>query len=213
MLQDIDLKYRSGVLTSGKPLAVPALTVAGQAITGGLSTPSTPQPSDHGLIAWSGPDPAVASSTSALVSGTLYLTALFFRSAASVTKLWWIHTAAAVSATAGQNWTGLYGSNGTLLTSVGIDGVVTSNSVRSATLSSAQAVTAGTYWMALLVNASTPPTVARYGGASAAGNSMNLAAAGLRFCVNGTGLTSLPASITTASNTTTGSIALAVAAS
>ena len=210
MLQDIDLSYdRTGALVTGKSLKVGGTLTVGGAPVG---SPSTPQPADHGLIAWSA-DPNYAAGTSALASGTLYLAAVFIRAAATVSKVWWVHTAGGSGATAGQNFAGLYNSSGTLLSSVGIDSNITTNGPQSPSLAVAQPVTAGRYWVALLVNATSPPTLARTLGASATANNLNLSGATLRYCTNGTGLTALPSSITPASNSTTGALALPVAVS
>lgn len=209
-LQDIDLAYdRTGAITTGKSLKVGgALTVGGTAVT----APSIPQPADHGLIAWSA-DPNLASATSLATNGTLYLASVWLRSTATVSKLWWIHTAAGVTATAGQNWAGLYSSAGVLLGSVGVDALATTNGVQAATLSAPPAVAAGRYWVALLFNAGTAPTLARTAGASASANNMNLSGATLRYATNGTSLTALPSPITPSSNSTTGALALVVAVS
>jgi hypothetical protein len=209
MLQDIDLAYdRTGALTTNKTFKAPTIVAGGVPLT----TPSQPQPADHGLIAWSA-DPSLAGSTSAAVSGTLYLAAVWIRSAATISRLWWIHTTAGSGATAGQNWAGLYDSAGTRLSSVGIDSEATTNGVRSPLLTNPTQVAAGRYWVALLFNAATPPILARTAGASASANNMGLSATTLRYAVNGTAQTSLPAAITPANNTATGALALTVAVS
>jgi hypothetical protein len=209
MLQDIDLAYdRSGALTTSRTLKAPAVVAGGVPLT----APSQPQPADHGLIAWSA-DPSLAGSTSAAVSGTLYLAAVWIRSAATINRLWWIHTTAGSGATAGQSWAGLYDSAGTRLSSVGIDSEVTTNGVRSPSLPAPQSVAPGRYWVALLINATTPPILARTAGASATANNLNLTGASLRYAVNGTGLTALPATISPAANTSAGALSLAVAVS
>lgn len=208
MLQDIDIRYVNGALVAGAPLSVPGLTVAG--ING--APPSGPLPGDHNLIAWV-EDPAIASTSSSLVNGTLYLTSIYLRAAATISKVWWINTTAAVTPTAGQNFVGLYSSAGNLLSSAGIDSIVNVNGSQSASLAAVQPVAAGHYWVAILVNAGTPPAMARLAGASASANNINLTAATYRFAANGTGQTTLPSSITPGSNTTTGSIALWAAVS
>lgn len=209
MLQDIDLRYdRTGALTTSKSLKVGgALTVGGTPVT----APAVAQPSDHGLISWS-TDPAHASTTTNTVSGTLYLAAVFIRASATTTKIWWIHTTAGVTPTAGQNFAGLYSSTGTLLASVGIDTQAGANGVQSATITST-ALNPGFYWVGLLFNAATAPIAARAGGQSVAANNMNLTPATYRYATNGTGLTAMPASITPSSNSLTGASALAVAIS
>ena len=66
MLQDIDLKYVGGVLTSGAALSVPALTVGGTQ----MGPPPVALPSDHGLLGWTA-DPTNASTNSTLSDHTL----------------------------------------------------------------------------------------------------------------------------------------------
>ena len=208
MLQDIDLQYVNGVLTSSAPMAVPSLSVGGAQI----GSPPIALPSDHSLLAWAA-DPTNASTNSTLTNGTLYLASVYLRSAATVSKVWWVNTTAAASATAGQNLVGLYSSAGTLLASVSIDSIVTGNGVQSATFSTPPAVQAGRYWVGVLVNAGTPPAMARMAGASASANNVNPSAAPYRVAVNGTGLTAMPATITPASNSLTGALALWAAVS
>ncbi|MFI9339968.1 hypothetical protein ACIG0D_01630 [Streptomyces sp. NPDC052773] len=208
MLQDIDLAYdRSGALATSRTLKAPAVVAGGVPLT----APSQPQPADHGLIAWSA-DPSLAGSTSAAVSGTLYLAAVWIRSAAMISRLWWVHTTAGSGIVAGQCWAGLYDSAGARLASVGVDSEAAANGPRSPAVAPL-AVAAGRYWVALLFNATTPPILARTAGASATANNLNLTAASLRYAVNGTGLTALPATINPAANTSTGALSLAVAVS
>jgi hypothetical protein len=166
-------------------------------------------PQDHGLEAWS-VDPSRASSSTLLTNGTQYFAALYVRNRVTITKLHFLVGTAAVTATAGQNWIGIYNSSGTKLADVGIDSLVTAAGPQVATISSTT-LTPGIYWIGFVCNAATAVTLARAGGISAAGNSMNLTAANLRFFVNGTGKTTLDASITPASNTVTGSVAFCTA--
>lgn len=206
MLQDIDLSYdRTGALVTSKNVKIGGtLSVAGAPV----GSPATPQPSDHGLIAWTGDPASSTTSGSVGVNGTLYLARVFIRAAATVSKIWWINSAAGATATAGQNWVGLIKSDGTVLSTGSIDSVAVTNGPQSGTLAIAQPVSAGAYWAALLINATTPPTIARAAGLSSAGNNVNLTAVNYRYAVNGTGLTAIPASITPSSNTLTGAFAL-----
>lgn len=205
MLQDVDLSYRAGKLTTGKNVSMTGtLDITGVATAGG-STPlqgNGPQPQDAGsLLSWAY-DPAFSSTGQLTVNGTLYLIKVAIRSLAPINNIWWNASTAGVTATAGQNWAGLYSSAGTLLTSVGVDAKVTSASVAvSATLGSAYTPTAtGWGWVGLLFNATTPPTVLRTNGSTTGTNNAGCAAATYRFATNGTGQTTLPSSITTSSN-------------
>jgi hypothetical protein len=207
MLQDIDLKYVGGVLTSGTPIAAPAFTAAGTPVT----APSTPQPADHNVIAWT-MDPALATGTSALTNGTVYLARLPIRSATTISTVWWCQTTGPVTPTAGQCYAGIYSTAGALLSSAAIESKTT-NGLQSVALGSPQAVSVGYVWAAFVWNAATAPTVMRGGGQNSAANNLNLAAAALRFAVNGTTQTTLSAPITPASNTQTGAVALWAAVS
>ncbi|MEV5472954.1 hypothetical protein AB0L66_11430 [Streptomyces sp. NPDC052207] len=200
-LSDIDLKYRSGVLTTTKNVAIGGtLSVGGASVVSGGWLPS-----DHGLISWSG-DPSNATTSTATVNGSVYLVRLNIRYATTITKVWWCQIGGPTTPTAGQNFAGLYSSAGALLSSVNID-AKTGNGPQNATLDAAQAVSAGSFvWAAFMFNAATPPTLMKHGGGNAAANIANLTAATARWAVNGTttGLTALPSSITPPSNSQTG---------
>lgn len=154
-------------------------------------------PGDHGFITWSH-DPSLSVTSQAPTSGTIYLVGVYIRRTQSATKLWFANGAAATGATAGQNWVGIYSTAGTLLASAGIDSqVAASANAQSATISSTS-LPAGMYWVAILVNFSSALTLMR--GSNGGHTNANLSGATLRFAINGTGATALPASITPASN-------------
>ncbi|MFD9398343.1 hypothetical protein ACFWA4_05920 [Streptomyces sp. NPDC060011] len=167
---------------------------------------------DHGLIAWSS-DPSLNTGTATTVNGTVYLTRLNIRNTTTLSTVWWMHTTGPTTPTAGQNFAGVYDSAGTLLSSVNVD-AKTTNGPQSATLGAPQAIAGGTFvWVAFVFNAATPPVLMRAGGQSAAGNIVNLTTPAVRFAVNGTAQTSLPVSITPASNSQTGVFAIWAAVS
>ncbi len=214
MLQDIDLKYSSGVLTTQKSVSVGgSLTVTGATSVGSGSTVGgTPivrgdwGPADHGLIAWS-TDPSTTTTASLAVNGTVYLARLNVRVTSTITRVWYVQTVGMTTPTAGQNFTGIYNSSGTLLTSASTDSATTAG-LKTISLDTPQSVSAGFIWAAFVWNASTAPTVMRGGGQNSAANIANLSAANYRWATNGTGQTSLPASITPSSNSQTGVFAL-----
>lgn len=189
------------------------LTVGGSTVYNPNQGANVQLPGDHGAIAWSF-DPAQASSTTALTNGTIYLVRLPIRGTSTISKVWWGQTVAPNTPTSGQNFTGIYDASGNLLSSVNIDGKTTAG-VQSATLAVAQNVSATYIWAAFMWNATTAPTVMRAGGQIAAGNVFNQTAASYRFAVNGTttGLTALPSTITPASNSQTGVVAMWAAVS
>lgn len=165
------------------------------------------QPDDLSAIAWAF-DPASISNTHTTVSGTLYLVRLNLRYPKTITNILFGVTTAATVVTANQNFAALYNSAGTRVavsTAGAMDVPIASTGFKAIPLSSTYAAAAGTYWAALLFNAGgTQAVLARGQGASLTIPNMGLTAASFRFAVNGTGLTSTPASITPASNSITG---------
>lgn len=163
----------------------------------------TPGPQDAGLLSWSY-DPCHSSTGQLTVSGTLYLVKVPVRALQPISTVYWNASTAGATATAGQNWAGIYTSAGTLVASVGVDAQVTSaNTPVNVNLSASYTPTQpGFVWVALLFNATTAPTVLRTNGSTTATNNAGVSntAASLRFATNGTGLTALPSSITPASN-------------
>lgn len=160
-------------------------------------------PPDNGLLA-AVSDPAVVSGNFGTTAGTVYLSKLIARSAITITNIWLGLVTAGTGASTGS-FVGLYSSAGTLLS--GSSDIASSLTGTTGGISNAlttpQSVAAGAFvWVALLTNlASTQPTVGRGAamGASTTAN-MGLTAATYRFAINGTGLTSLPSSITPSSN-------------
>lgn len=208
MLHDIDLTYdRTGALTTPRALKVGGpLTVAGATV----SAPNIPLPTDHGLTAWSY-DPSFASTGQLLTNGTIYLSAVYLRAAATISKCWFLTSAAAVTPTAGQNWIGLVDSTGAVLSTANLDSVITTGSTaRTATLTAAQTVSAGTYWVAIVCNAATAPTLIRTNGLTTGTNNANLTGASNRYATSLTGQTTLPASLTLSSNAVGPSLWVAV---
>jgi hypothetical protein len=160
-----------------------------------------PSPVNHNLLAWSY-DPTLAQNSSLLTNGTVYLSAVYPARTAAVTKIYWEISTAAATPTSNQNVVGLYSSAGTLLASTVVDSDITSTGLKTTTIAS-QTVTAGSmYWVGMVFNAGTAPTVARATGVIGVGSLINvgLTAANFRFAINGTSQTALPASITPSSN-------------
>jgi hypothetical protein len=211
-LQDIDLKYKSGSIYTAKNVTIDGLVAmaSGATVGGNPITSGGWSPADHGLTAWSG-DPAMATSTATITNGTVYLARLNIRAATTISKIWWDHTTAPTTPTAGQNFAGIYSSAGTLLASASIDANTTSG-LQNVSITP-QVVGAGFIWAAFVFNAATPPVLMRFGGQTAAANVVNLSAATYRWAVNGTGATALASTITPASNSQTGVSAIWAAAS
>lgn len=161
-------------------------------------------PADNNLLASNG-DPWGPSSSVVLTAGTLYLWKVPCRQSTLITNLWYILGTAGVGASTGS-FVGLYSQSGTLLSgSSDIGGSLLGTGSVTLALTTPQTVAGGPGpsswpWGAILVNlASTQPGLNKTSATAGAGN-INLSAANARFALNGTGLASLPASITPASN-------------
>ncbi|MET7924738.1 hypothetical protein ABZT43_12230 [Streptomyces sp. NPDC005349] len=204
-LQDIPLAWsrlRTAWRLAGNMAITGNLTVDGSVTIGGstsTSSPPVPQPADHNLAAWSY-DPTVAISTLSPTLGTVYLSAIPIRQTTTISKLWFLLGTAAGTPTAGQNWIGLYNSAGTILSTASLDSVVTgSNTPKSGTLSAAQSVGAGIYWVGMVFNGSTAPVVYKTAMPFTGFANVNQTAATYRYAVNGTSQTAL-SNITPSSN-------------
>lgn len=188
------------VSQGGTGLAASPITIP----LGGTSQTTDPlmpaMASDHGLLAWNY-DWAAATNTNATTAGTLYLMRVNIRVSFTWTNVWFAVQAAGSGASTGS-FVGLYSSAGSLLSgSADIAASLTATGVKSVALTTPQSVSTGTFvWVAFLANlATTQPTLQR------STNNVNVPNVGLsaalaRFTTNGTGLTSLPASITPSSN-------------
>lgn len=188
-----------------------AVAQADQFTLNGVPTPGGMYlPSDLGFTSWSY-DPVDTPNTSATTSGTLYLSRVVLRYATTVTKGAVAIGTAGAAPVANQSFIGLYDSGGTLRASTAagaIDGSLTSTGLLNATFQASFAAAAGVYWLAFVNNAGTPVAVGRNSGLNLGIANGGAAAANFRFCVNGTGLTSLPGSITPASNSLTNAVTM-----
>lgn len=162
----------------------------------------TAMPQDHGLISWSS-DPTLQNTSTVLTAGTIYLTKLYVRNRATLANIYWWVGSAAVTATAGQNEVGLYDSTGARVVAVNVDAAITSTGLK--TTAASATLTPGWYWAAGVFNAGTLPGLTRGNGGAGITTAMNigLTASFLRYATNATSQTSLPSSITPASNAAT----------
>lgn len=154
------------------------------------------RPPDHSLVAWNY-DPVMASAGEVATNGRLTLFRIQIRETVTVSNIWFWVTTVAVTPTAGQNWCGIYDSTRTKLVEASADGtVITTQGVRTVAVTPTQ-LAAGFYFVALLFNASTAPTMARTNALGGSGSALN---AGLtvntgRTVTAATGATTLPSSI------------------
>lgn len=185
-------------------------TVGGTLSAAGVTLPMSEYvPADHGFLAWTY-DPTLTTGSSTTTSGTVYLAQVVLRYAATISKAQISLGSAASGVTANQNFVGLYTSAGTrvaVTTAGAIDAALASSGVLTATFATPYSAAAGTYWVAFVNNATTPAGLGRASTLQSTSDA-NLTAATYRWAVNGTGQTTLPASITPASNTSTNSITL-----
>jgi len=157
-----------------------------------------PGPRSNNAIAWTS-DPTAVGGGALVTNGVVYLSALYVPKSTTAVKLWWCTTTAGATPTAGQNFVGLYDASGNRLVTVGIDGRVTvANTLFGETIS--VPVVAGVYYVAWVFNAATAPNVAHASSINATLLNFNLTVSTARYATNGTGQTSLPATLTMASN-------------
>lgn len=160
-------------------------------------------PEDNGMIAWT-MDPYVASSSRAVTNGSVQLHMLSIKKPATITNILMSRSVAGTSMTAGQNFAGLYDINGTLLGQTADQSAnwAVGTTPLTMPLVSQVPVQPGKYWIGLLANSTgTLPTF--LGGPAGAGAHYNLGttATTRRLALFGSGLTSLPSSITPSSMT------------
>lgn len=159
------------------------------------------RPGDHNLLTWT-MDPALTQGGTILTAGVLYLARMKLPEDSTVTNLITSVTTGGATLTSGQNFGALYTSTGTRI-------AITADQSASWTGSGAKtmalaggpyALTAGTYYAALLANGTTPPTFLRGHGVSTSTLNIGVtAAAGGRSLTSGTSQTTPPASVTLAS--------------
>ncbi|MFE6903778.1 hypothetical protein ACFVFJ_44355 [Streptomyces sp. NPDC057717] len=158
------------------------------------------QPSDHGLISWTF-DPANTIDVSTLASGTVYMAAVRVRERTTLSNISIYLSSAGVTLTAGQNFAGIYNSSGTRLAVTADQASAwASSGAKTMALAAPVAVYPGTYYIALVCNATTPIVVSR-GSGNAGQVNIGLTAGTARYTSGGTGWvtqTSLPASGTLA---------------
>lgn len=136
----------------------------------GATQPPVPLPSDAGYISWTFDPVMVAGSQVLGTSGVLYVMAVFIRAATSTSTITVAVTATGGTLTSGENFVGLFQNNGTLLqSSADQSSVWTSTGVKNASIT-AQALSAGWYWVGLLINYSASGTAFARAGSQTAGS-------------------------------------------
>lgn len=163
----------------------------------GITLPNSPAPGDQNLVAWTY-DPAHAWGSSTTSAGVVQLSQLIVRQPATVTNLIVDVSTGGTGLTSGGNWAGLYNSSGTLLSATADQTTPWGSAgAKTMALTSAQAVAAGVYYLALLSNASTTlPAFARGSVLSTSTLNAGVTASAPRYATSGSGLSTLPSSIT-----------------
>lgn len=158
-------------------------------------------PLDHELLSWNIPL-GTLSGSSGPTSGTVVTVKVFLRQPATVTNVCIAIGAAGVTLTAGQNFAGLYDSSGILLgTTADQSAVWNSAGFKQMALTAPVVAAAGAYYVGIVSNAATPPTLARGGIITSSVANANLTASDAAWATGPAGQTTLPASITLASRT------------
>lgn len=206
----INVGNASNVVITGCPANTNYYNQAGDTVIVGGASPVTvatypvvhnsDNPSLNGMTIWNA-DPAGINGGTLSVSGVQYMFRLDVKRTVTPTAAYWYHTAAGAGATSSQNYVGVYNSGGTLIGSASIDSKVTSSGAVSQAIT-LPAMTPGTYYGALLWNAGTCPTIAKFSGTVGQIN-QNVSGATIRFGTNGTAQTTMGSTVTLSSNTST----------
>jgi hypothetical protein len=202
--QQAAINALTGSQVAGEYLRSNGTNAALSTIQGG-DLPTATLPVDHGLLAWTYEIDAAGSGFQ-LIAGTVYLSKIPIRTALTATYLWFSTTAAGTGTSTGS-YVGLYNSGGTLLTGSSDLGAGITAANHQVTLTTPQALSAGTFvWASIVTNQATaqPAVRSTYTYSGAITQNLNLTAANYRIAVNGVSQTSLPGTITPASNTNTG---------
>ncbi|MFE0472423.1 right-handed parallel beta-helix repeat-containing protein [Streptomyces sp. NPDC058947] len=158
-------------------------------------------PSDQGLLAWTG-DPVGAAATGQPSSGTLRLARIIVREPVTLSSIWLSVATAGATLTAGQNLLGLYSSAGVLLGQTADQSTAwTTTGVKQAALTTPYTATPGRYYLAILTNGTTPPTLHALAAPASGPVNAGLTVSTGRFLIGPSGQTSLPANLTMANNT------------
>ena len=163
----------------------------------------------NSMIAWTSDPAIIPTSQSVIVSGSLYLNAVFVDTPSVTAKAFlWVGTAGTGTVTAGQNFVALYDSSGNLLASVGVDSIITvAAGLFQATWTTPKLLQPGMYWVALVTNfTGTGPQIIRNSSGFNNAVNMNVPASRFRTAVNGTSVTALPSPLVPASNSASGAL-------
>jgi hypothetical protein len=158
-------------------------------------------PDQQGWLAWNY-DPVYCSNASNLTTQTVAVAKIILPAAITVTNIAIYAVNAGATLTAGQSLVGFYDSGGTQrAVSADQSASWTSGGLKTVAMTTPYAAAAGTYYVALLCNGTTPMGPARTNSSGAIIANAGLSAANFRFGIAATGQTVMPASFTPASMT------------
>jgi hypothetical protein len=173
-------------------------------------------PSKHGYLEWNYDPIAVGTPNLQPISGTLYLLKITPQASGTISNVVLVMGTAGATLTSGENLVAVFNSSGTQL-GISADQSTSwagSTGVKTIALTSPITVTAGAdYYVAILAVGTTTPKFAGTSSSTASAVNAGLSASLDRFCVNGSGLSAMPSSLTLTSNTGTGSFPIWVALS
>lgn len=163
---------------------------------------------DHGMLAWNF-DPVMVSSTGGtLTNGSVFLSRINVRYPLSVVNVTVSLGSAGLGLTANQNFAALFNSAGTR---IGITADQSTNWSTGWTAANAApaiplvgnpfSISTGFYWVAVLANGATTPTLARSGNGLTATINNGLVVSTARSATALTGQSTIPTTITPSSNT------------
>lgn len=158
---------------------------------------------DHGAIAWTF-DPASNSGSTGLTSGVPFMSKVWVREPVTLSTVGISITTGGSTLTAGQNFAGIYNAAGTrIAVSADQTAAFAGTGYLAIAMTAPVAVTPGAYYLTLLSNGTTPPTLARGAVAGSGASTINfgLTTATARYATGPAAQTTLPVSITMASRT------------
>ncbi|MDN5274790.1 MAG: hypothetical protein JWP06_691 [Candidatus Saccharibacteria bacterium] len=178
------------------------VSIGSQGATGPAGS-SYPGPGDQGLIAWDY-DPAMIAANAAPPAGVILLAKISISANTTLTNILIYVGTIGASLTVNANYAALYNASGTLLsTTADQSSVWTTLGLKTMALTTPQSVTAGYYYLSVLANGTTIP---QFGRASAAAPNAavnaGVTSANPRQASYGSGLTSMPSTITLTSSLT-----------
>jgi hypothetical protein len=184
------------------------------AALGDLGVPVNPGAAANNFLAWAWDVAAGGGTGTIMLGGSVYLIGVNLQSPQTITNINWYQTVNGSAPTAGQSQAGLYSAAGgapvaTCTASATATALASGTGLITCALSAPFAAAAGFYWIGLVFNAGTLPTVLRNNaGASSTILNTGCTTANFRSCVNGTLVTTLLPSITVGSNSQTNLITI-----